>query len=728
MREETFGTFCQENLMDAVPTFNEKVGTKVGTDTIRVGTEDNSIKNNYLQQSVKWITAAEGRNHFGISDRVIRKHISKGHFVTRRVKMNGGFGYEIALESVFNYYNKIGDFGKCERILQLMMNLTPNPSPCQGEGKETSTFRQAQGSVSRVLTDVAMAKFQVCKLLDEVILKAEKKTIAVERFVNGFNQGSLPGLFETLGKISVRTVYRWYRKLMDNGWDISVFEKEVKPTVRSISNKEAEIIIPMLLNPNRPLVSEMLKGAKEEFLKRGITLKSDVTYRRYIEDWTSRNIDLWTLGRYGMKAFDDKIMKDVLRDKDRVEVGDIVVADGHTMNVMVINPLTGRPQRMTLIMFFDFKSSTPLGWELMPTENVLTIASALRRTILLLGRFFSNPLAEANGNEIGYIPKIAYLDNGRAFRARYFRGIRDFKDSIVPGLFGKLGIETMYATPYHGQSKTIERWFKTLGDMERRLPAYTGTNIAGKPAMLMRNEKLHQRLFDNTPIEVDSLAATLEEYVKEYAEQPHQDGQYKGLCPAEVFMHSVNKIKSEPERLKGRLISKSELNYMMLSDETRTVTKNGIRFRGNYYYNEDMPRIIGSRVIVKYDIWDDSDVIVLDEKERYLFSASKDDVRYHPAARLLGTDEDVVMLQEALRKKQQMKNETVAVFKGLVEMGKDEGESKSMNMRKRENENYVPLAEANGKGKKKKNAFKAYCEMAGIKPIYNPVEELLKRG
>ncbi|MEP0860593.1 MAG: Mu transposase C-terminal domain-containing protein [Ignavibacterium sp.] len=709
-----------ENYMGPFPTFDDE-GRKYGRKSLsEVGNDDKSIKNNDLQLSVKWISSSEGRKWLELTDRVLRYHCKQGHFVTRRVKMNGGLGYEISVESMFKYYESIGDWGKCEKILGMIQEIS------EIDGKEEEVDRAS--SVPTITTDEVLAKFQICKLLDEVILKADKKTIAVEKFVNSFNQGSYPRLFDSVGKISVRSVYRWYRDLRDSNWDISVFEKELKPTARTISNKEAEIIIPMLLNPNRPLVSEILKRAKQEFLKRGITLKSDVTYRRFIEDWTSRNIDLWTLGRYGMKAFNDKIMKDILRDKDRVEVGDIVVADGYTFNVMVINPITGRPQRMTLIMFFDYKSSMPLGREIMPTENVLAIASALRRTILLLGRFFGDvTLRQAQGDKesFGYIPKIAYMDNGRAFRAKYFRGIKDFRDSIVPGLFGKFGIETMYATLYHGQSKTIERWFKTLGEMERRLPAYTGTNIASKPAMLMRNEKLHQRLFDNTPITIDSLDATLEEYVKEYAEQPHQDGQYKGLCPAEVFMHSVNKIKSEPERLKGRLISKQELNYLMLSDETRTITKNGIRFRGNYYYNEEMPRIIGSRVIIKYDIWDDSEVIILDEKERYLFTASKDDVRYHPAARLLGSDEDVVLLQEALRKKQQMKNETVQIFKGLVEMQ----ESKSMSMSKSKNK-IKSESESMDKGKIKRNAFKEYMKLCGIESqIYkNPVEELLKRG
>lgn len=703
--------FSTENLMKSGYHLTDKGGNQGGNQQREVVTKGNFNQNNNLQLSVKWIGRVEGGNRLGISKIAMLKHIQQGHFVTRKVRMNGGFGYEIALESVFNYYNKLGDWDKCEKILNWI--------------KESSDFGlglKGQEGQNGILDDTALAKYQVCKLLDEIILKADKKTIAVERFVNSFNNGSYPELLNVLGKISVRSVYRWYGDIKDN-WDLSVFEREMKPTARTISNKEAEILIPMLINPNRPLVSEILKLAKQEFANRGISIKSDVTYRRFIEDWTRKNIDLWTLGRYGMKSFNDKIMKDILRDKDRVEVGDIVVADGHTLNVMVINPLTGRPQRMTLIMFFDFKSSMPLGWEIMPTENILTIASALRRTILLLGRFFEDVAHRKAQGDMGYIPKIAYLDNGRAFRAKYFRGIKDFKDSIVPGLFGKLGIETMYATPYHGQSKTIERWFRTLGEMERRLPAYTGTNIAGKPAMLMRNEKLHQRLFDNTPITIDSLKATLEEYVKEYAEQEHQDGQYKGLSPAEVFMHSVNKIKSEPERLEGRLISRQELNYLMLSDETRTITKNGIRFRGNYYYNEEMPRIIGSKVIVKYDIWDDREIIVLDEKERYLFGADKDDLRYHPAARLLGTDEDVAMLQEALRKKQQMKNETVQIFKGLVEMRNNDV--------KEEKREIISRRDAkNAKGKPKKNAFKEYMKLCGIEPkIYsNPVEALLKRG
>ncbi|MEJ5351943.1 MAG: transposase [Melioribacteraceae bacterium] len=726
-----------ENLMNAVVTFETKGYNQGYNQQKKVTTDDNSIKYNDLELSIKWIKVAEGYNRLGISQQAIQKHIQKGHFVTRKVRMNGGYGYEISVESMFRYYEKLGDWEKCLRIIQFLAdnsevkNSEILHSDFIGTKNDGEILGIAQNSIN--LSDEAASKYNITKIFDDILRNSSKKIEIAKKFVEDFNNGLYNNLKSKIGEISLRTLYRWRKKLKENNWDPACFEPEIKPSIRTISNKEAEVLIPLLLNPNRPLISEILKEAKQIFIQKGYSLKSDATYRRFIMDWRNKNIDLWTLGRYGMKAFNDKIMKDILRDKDRVEVGDIVVADGHTMNVMVINPLTGRPQRMTLVMFFDFKSSMPLGWEIMPTENILTIASALRRTILFLGRFFSE-----QPGEIGYIPKVIYLDNGRAFRAKYFRGVKDFKDTILPGLFGKLKIETMYATPYHGQSKTIERWFKTLGEMERRLPAYTGTDIAGKPAMLMRNEKLHQRLFDNTPITIEILAATLEEYIKEYAAQPHQDGQYKGLTPAEVFMHSINKIKQEGKYIE-RLISKKELIYLMLSVETRTIQKNGIRFRGNYYWNEEMPRIIGSKVIVKYDILDDKELVVLDQKERFLFLAQKDDIKYHPAARLLGEEEDVLMLTEALRNKEKRKRETVEVFKQIIELKENHinrvqkdtqgilcpdfigthghNSSNSINKKKK-------LSEAERRNK----AAMEYAKLVGIKGFINPVEELLRRA
>ena len=698
-----------ENQAEAVPTFGVKGGNQGGNQQEKVGTEDKSLNNNDLSKSVKWITVIEGGNRLGLDKRTIKKHCQQGHFVTRKVKMNGGIGYEISVESMFSYYERLGDWEKCSRILEMLRE----------EGDVQYSMLNVQSSEDNgkkdiIIDDVLMAKYQAVKLFDKALEQAEKKSIAAERFVASFNSGAYPELNKILGEISIRTLYRWRQKLEENNWQPESLSKNYKPTTRSISNKEAEIIIPLLLSPNKPLISEIIAEAKKQFAQKGIIPKSDITYRRFINDWINKNIDLYTLGRYGMKAFNDKILKDILRDKDRIEVGDIVVADGHKFNVMVINPLTGRPTRMTLVLFYDFKSDMPLGWEIMPSENVLTIASALRRTILLLGKFFD---AE------GYIPKIVYLDNGRAFRGKYFTGVKDFRDSIIPGLFGKLKIEVMFATPYHGQSKTIERWFKTLGALERHLPSYTGNSINGKPAMMLRNEKLHRRLFDNTAITIETLQANLQAFIEEYASQPHQDGQYKGLTPAEIFMRSVNKIKNEGKYTE-RLISKRELIYLMMSDETRQIGKNGIRFRGQYYWNEEMPRIIGNKVEIKYDLWDDNEIYVF-EKGKMLFIAKKDSHKYHPAARLLGDEEDVKMLTEALKQKERIKREVINEFKEIIKLRDDSSNEDKEGSTNIKNTNKTKKLTEN---ERKIKAMKEYMKLIGYKSFANPIEELLKKG
>ena len=58
-----------------------------------------------------------------------------------------------------------------------------------------------------------------------------------------------------------------------------------------------------------------------------------------------------------MKAYHDKVEPYIERDISKIEVGDVIVADGHVLNFQVINPFTGRPTRATLVGFLDWKST-----------------------------------------------------------------------------------------------------------------------------------------------------------------------------------------------------------------------------------------------------------------------------------------------------------------------------------------------------------------------------------
>jgi len=177
--------------------------------------------------------------------------------------------------------------------------------------------------------------------------------------------------------------------------------------------------------------------------------------------------------REGEKAYHDKIEPYIKRDISKLEVGDVLIADGNVLNFQVINPFIGRPTRATLVGFLDWKSTALVGYEIMMSENTQCIASALRNAIL----------------NLGVIPKVVYQDNGKAFKAKYFHDKQgefmsrsltgakcdflakasknqhycqhvDFDESGFNGVYASLGIKSVFAKPYNARAKVIERFFK----------------------------------------------------------------------------------------------------------------------------------------------------------------------------------------------------------------------------------------------------------------------------
>ncbi len=65
-----------------------------------------------------------------------------------------------------------------------------------------------------------------------------------------------------------------------------------------------------------------------------------------------------------MKALKDKVEPYIVRDTSMLEVGQVLVVDGHTLNFQVINPFTGKPSRATLIGFLDWKSGGLVGYDI----------------------------------------------------------------------------------------------------------------------------------------------------------------------------------------------------------------------------------------------------------------------------------------------------------------------------------------------------------------------------
>jgi putative transposase len=459
-----------------------------------------------------------------------------------------------------------------------------------------------------------------------------------KRFTDDYNTG-VPHqeIFAIVGKTAVKTMDKWVLALKRSSYDFTALAPhhgEHRKGRRAVSDDELQAMLRFALHHNQLSLSSVIRMACLDLKNRGIPpASSDATLRRALEDWRDANYDKWTLARRGEKALNDDVLPYIERNADILAVGDCLVADGHTLNFQVINPFTGKACRATLVLFYDWASRYPAGWEIMVTENVQCVHAALRRAILTLGK----------------IPRAVYLDNGKAFKAKVFNKKGkdvDFGQAGFQGLYRRLGIETHFAIPYNAQSKPVERFFGTFNELERLLPSYIGQSIDDKPAWMHRNEKLHQKLHNPIVPTIDQANLVIRSWVEDaYACRPHRG--LNGACPADVW-----------EQGRGEGVDEEALRYLMMTVSIETVHRNGITLFGRNYYHE---RLYGYRlpVLVRYDMQDMSKVWIFTADDREFLCEATPVRSINPMVSLNGDKEDLEALKQASRQKGGLKRQTI---------------------------------------------------------------------
>ena len=286
---------------------------------------------------------------------------------------------------------------------------------------------------------LAWADFLRAYIIEKNRAKAAKESVvqAAKLFVKGYNTGQLlPSIFEILGETSWKTAEAKLKKFRQGNYDYTVLAPRWgnRRGQRKVTDEEFNTLLSFALHPNRLRISEVIRVTKLSLRKRYLpSPSSEATLRRALEDWRKAHYDQWVFCREGEKGLMDKCLPYIERDASLLDVGEVLVADGHVLNFQVLHPFTGKPCRVAMVMWYDWASCYPVGWEIMPTENVQSIAAGLRHAILTLGK----------------MPKVAYLDNGKAFKARIFTSTDiDFEEAGFYGMFARLGIETIFAWPY----------------------------------------------------------------------------------------------------------------------------------------------------------------------------------------------------------------------------------------------------------------------------------------
>lgn len=549
----------------------------------------------------------------GISDRSVRDRAKREGWQARSARVRGG-GNEWLIASMPEDTAIAIRSAELREIATAEQDYAPVPvnelSPMDAE-------RRAK----------ALARSDLVRMYMGWLRKHGTTVQARADFMAAYEGGAWPELLQKVGKTSWKTLERWKVQQRRAGDLMAIADKRglAHRGKSLLTERHRQIILGKALHINNPSISYVCNQVPALCMAEGLHVPSPATIRRFLSQYMGDCYAEWTFVREGKKAWNDKAAIWFERNWGLVEVGDILIADGHTLNFETTNPDTGKPCRMTMVLWYDGASNYPLGWELMPTENTACISAALRRACIRLGKR----------------PRIAYLDNGKAFRARHFKGCADFRQAGIVGLYEDLGVEVIHAWAYHGQSKPVERFFGTFHELENWVPSYTGRSIDTKPARLHRGETVHRKLYDalgGRPLTVLETHAAIAHFFDAYVLRP-QRGHLAGRTPREVFMAGRGPGLTADDL--------NRLNLWMLSREVREVGRGGtVGILGRRYY---APELYGKKhaVVVRYDDQRPQSVLVYATDGRFLAEAQEMQT-LHPAAYYLGEGEHREQLADAL--------------------------------------------------------------------------------
>lgn len=607
-----------------------------------------------------WLSIEKVAELKSVSGRAIRKAISinKDKYIIRTVTGNkggnGGERYEILLSSLepeiqikyFNtHYLDITPKSNDTYATPSISHNHPNSHTLGGVTPplflkkltlvKADTDIKNEQYIPEAAKNIALARLDLINAWQKYrSLQSAKNKNTDKEFIGLYNSGiPYPEIYEVIGKTSLATLYRWrkdyeqnkdFKTLIPNYNYGSMFFKQTK-----LSDAERKWFLDLLLCPNKISVGNAVRLIKFVLERQNI---NDVccysTYKRFADWYKKVHFDIWTLMREGQKALRDKVEPYITRNPELLNVGDALVADGHTLDFEVINPVTGKPCRATLVAYLDWASFDIAGYEIMLSENTQCIASALRNSIIRLGK----------------MPKIAYQDNGKAFRSRFFTS-KNLDECGFYGIFGNLGIVPVFAQPYNARAKVIERFFREFTQTcESLMPSYVGNSPVNKPAYKNRNEKFHKKMHNKIIPTLDEAKLYIEKWLEFYRAQPCPH--HKDKTIGQVFYEGI-----------GDGVDVDTLDDLMLAQKTRKTGTNGIRFLNNNYYS---PELYGLKdaVVIKYSLFDLSYVKIYTKKGGFICKAHTK-LALNPMARLLGDAKDMQSVKEAIELQRRLEQKTI---------------------------------------------------------------------
>lgn len=517
--------------------------------------------------------------------------------------------------------------------------------------------------------ELAMARYNIVKAYRKA---AENETIRKGEAKNDFLDMVKLGLicqkeYQIInGKLSYPTLQRW-DQIMREGKntmdDLLPKLREVKVGAE-LEKEHKDTLITLYCGQNQLKVSECIRLAQRQWKTKGMPEVNELRCRKFLNEWARTNSATATFLRKGVKALRDEVLPWIDRDEDSIKFMDVLVADGHVLNFQIVNPITGKLCRPTLVAWVDMATRMPMGYEIMYTENTRSVLSAFRNACLNAGKLA--------GIEGGILPKAVYMDNGKSFKNKFFTAEIDLENELG-GLFERLrpfGLEHIaFAHPYNARAKIIERVFRDFGEIERQLPTYCGNDIENKPASLKRNEVWHRgqikKYFDqHGKPTLQGSYLIIKEWIDQFNDR-ESDGKYlKGQSPFEAAYSHITEIDFEP-----RTLAIDHFDYMLMHEKVSRLGRNGFNVGGLWYYNASKFTQIAkddTEYRLRYDVLNPDRILVYHEDGRLWCSAGLWIGQKTHAMAALGSDADREKVKQSNKALKGIEKEVLKVAKNDV--------------------------------------------------------------
>ncbi|QLJ09757.1 Mu transposase C-terminal domain-containing protein [Pseudoalteromonas sp. JSTW] len=376
-------------------------------------------------------------------------------------------------------------------------------------------------------------------------------------------QGIAPTLVQNavqaLGKLPARaTVYNWFNAYKEQGLP------GLLPNHKGKAQTQYSWLarcLELYHSPNSPSFAQVADQLNKEGYK-----AEHHQVRRFING-LPHELGPQSPYRMGAKLYREKHKDHLLRSTENIKPGVLYNGDGHTLDVYLAHPKTGKPYRAELTAFQDVGSRCIVGWELGFAENAVDTLTAISRSM----------------RDLNHVPAMFYLDNGSGYKNKLM-------NDETTGFYAQFEIDVIFAIPGNARAKWIERFFLHMEDrVGKRFSTYCGRHHDDRHKRLVLKEAKQGKRELPT---VDEWIAEFKAFLNDYHNSEHPE--IKGKTRQQVWDEGLERVPP------------LESDFVVLPRELVNIRRGRFRLHKRDYSGDFLHQFNGQQLIAAYDMQDDT--------------------------------------------------------------------------------------------------------------------------